>query len=293
MKAFSDSYRQTSRRWAFQGDYQTLSYPFRIRTNLPGAGPLLDELLQPFKVSGNGQKGSTYDVVEGTPPSSFAVYLDGECVESSGSLADSLGFILWTTNARAIDGTDDYVALHSAAVSWERRGVLLPAPPDSGKTTLAAGLTRGGFEYLTDEAGLIEPTTKWLVPFPRSLAMDPASVDAVPGLRGDLPPKFHEYMGDYYFIPPERLRAGSIGASCPIRYVVFPSYRADARTELQPIGKPQALTDLVENCFNFRRFGSKALEILGAVVKEADCYRLQIGDLPSAVRTVRDLVGAG
>jgi hypothetical protein len=271
-----------------------LSYPFRVRTTIRGVGLLLDELLGPFRAAANGHEGPTYDLVSGTGlPSSFAVHLDGECVESTQSLADSLGFVLWTTNARAIDRTADYVALHSAAVSWEGRGMVFPAPPDSGKTTLAAGLTRSGFDYLTDEAGLIDPTTRQLVAFPRSLAMEPSSVDIVPGLRGDLPADFHRYMGDSYFVPPDRLRPGSIGSSCPIRYVIFPSYRADSPTQLEPISKPQALRELAENCFNFRTFGGRALEILGAVVKEAECYRLQIGDLRSAVRTVRDLVGAG
>jgi hypothetical protein len=250
----------------------------------------MDELLRPFRAAANGNKGSTYDVVEDpTDPPTFAVYLDGECVESSPSLTDALGFVLWTSNARAIDATTDYIALHSAAVSWNGQGMVFPAQPDSGKTTLAAGLTRSGFDYLTDEAALIDPATRQLVAFPRALAMEPASIDLLPGLRGDLPPEFHAYMAENYFVPPDRLRPGSIGGTCPIEYVVFPSYRADAQTRLEPVPRPRALTELAENCFNFRRFGSVALEILGEIVKEAKCYRLHIGDLRSAVATVAQL----
>jgi hypothetical protein len=46
---------------------------------------------------------------------------------------------------------------------------------------------------------------------------------------------------------------------------------------------------LAENSFNFKEFGVEGLNILKAAVEEADCYRLQIGDLGEAVEAVRRL----
>jgi hypothetical protein len=58
------------------------------------------------------------------------------------------------------------------------------------------------------------------------------------------------------------------------------------------MSRAEALLLLAENSFNFKRFGSAGLGVLRGVVSGADCYRLRIADLESAVRAISDLVRA-
>jgi hypothetical protein len=281
--------------WVSDRNYRTLSYRFRVRSNLPRAARLLDRLLAPFRArdaaGGNGVP--TYSLVgtgEGRFP--YALYLDDDCIQQVEYPASMVDYVLAHSTTRAIELAAGFVAVHAGAATWNGRGILLPAPPDSGKTTLVAGLVRAGFGYLSDETGLVDPEDGLLHPFPRPLAMDDGSIGALPGLRQKLPPDHQQYMRFRYHIPPSDLRSGALGRPCPVRYVVAPRYQGGGKTLLEPISRAAGLTTLVDNSFNFPRFGRRGLTALGDVVRGAECYRLQIGDLPSAVQVVRDLVGA-
>jgi hypothetical protein len=283
---------RASKRWRVDHTYRSLAYEFRIRTNLVPLGLALDRLLSPFRTSrANGVPGYTL-LEHPRGPGPFAVYGRRRCLHRAASPGGALDFVLWDANLRAIDGARDHVVLHAAAAAWRGQGILLPAPPDSGKTTLVAALTRAGFAYLTDEAALIEPEAGWLHPFPRALWMDGPAVDAIPNLRRDLPPELLAYSGRFYHVPPEVLRSNGIGGPCRVRYVVAPSYQRGARTKLEPITRAAAITLLAENSFNFGRFGAAGLAVLAAATEGADCYRMRIGDLQIAVNTIMQLVGS-
>ena len=49
------------------------------------------------------------------------------------------------------------VVLHSGAVAWKRKGILLPGKTGSGKSCLSAWLAERGFDYLTDECVVLLP----------------------------------------------------------------------------------------------------------------------------------------
>jgi hypothetical protein len=274
----------------FERRYQALSYEFRVRTGIPEVAEHLDRLLAWFRASGaNGapaywiRRGS-----KGRPR--FAVYLSGRCVQRTDTAGAVLDFVLWSVTSQAVQRTEDYLVLHAGAASWKGLGLLLPAPPDSGKTTLSAALTRAGFSYLTDEAALIDPRTAILHPFPRALWMDSKTLDLIPQLWDSLPSDLRTAGRPQHHIVPEALRPRAVGKPCPVRFVVAPSYARRAPTALEPLSRSEALVTLAENSFNFGRFGAQGLGVLRDVVRGADCYRLRTGDLDSAVTVLTGLV---
>lgn len=266
--------------------YRTLGYSFTVRTNLPRARLFIDRLLAPFRVNSTIE-GPTYLLIASHDDGGrFSLYLDDVCIQRVESPASMVDFVLADVTTRALEHADGFLAIHAAAASFRGQGFVLPAPPDSGKTTLVAGLTRAGFDYLSDEAALIDLETGLLHPFPRPLMMDATSVAALGDLRATLGAGDAEFMRFRYHAVPGDLRPASLGRPCPVRYVIAPRYQEGGRTGLGRVSRAEGMFLLARNAFNLDHIGGEALALLGRVVEEADCYRLRIGDLGQAVREV-------
>lgn len=275
----------------FDAAYRSLTYSFRIRTALPDVALRIDELLAPFRLeSGNGIP--TFEIRRRGRTGIVRVYLDGGLVLRAASEAAALDYVLWRASRETIDRAEDFLVLHAGAVSWRGRAVVLPAPPDSGKTTLTAALTRAGLRYLTDEASFLELGSGRLHPFPRPLWMETGTLTLMPDLRDTLPP-FITAPRINYHIDPADLRPRAIGSPCHVRYVVFPTYLRGAATALEPVSRAESIVALAENSFNAQRLGARGVRLLGDVVSGAECYRLVMGDLVSAVEAVLNLVKEG
>ena len=93
------------------------------------------------------------------------------------------------------------------------------------------GGVQAGFDYLTDEAAVIDPSSGLLQPYPKWLSMDERSVGVLDGVADHLPPEFPFPIRPFYSVRPRDLRARPIGRPCPIGYVVFPRYDPDHQTD--------------------------------------------------------------
>jgi len=148
---------------SFERSYRVLSYGFRIDTAVPAVGERLDGLLARFRVGELDGDAARYEIAREASTGLLVVDRDGSCVQRARTEAAIVDFVLWDAVTRAVERATDLLALHAGAVALDGRGVLLPAPPDSGKTTLTAALTRSGFSYLSDEVAPIDPETALLL----------------------------------------------------------------------------------------------------------------------------------
>lgn len=266
--------------------YRLLAYELRVASSPRRLGAFLHRFLAPFEAE-VGPEARRYELRnEPGHARPWAMVVDGRVRGRRASSSGVLELALWDISRSAIASDHGFLAIHAAAASWRGAGILLPAPPDSGKSTLVAGLTRAGCSYLTDEAALIHPTTAMLHPFPRSLWLERGSVDAVFGKE---PPKLPRTGGGQFHVRPADLRPRALGRPCPVRVVVAPAYEAGGPTELRPIGRAEAVTILARNAFYLERFGGAGIELLGRVVGEAACYRIRVGSLDDAVRMIREI----
>lgn len=277
----------------FDRSYRALSYAFRVRTDLPDIAHQLDRSLSRFgAVDANG--GPVYEARRRLRADRhFVLYRNGRSVRRSDSYEEIVDWVLWEVSARAISRARECLAIHAGAVSWNGAGIILPAPQDSGKTTLSAGLIGAGFSYLCDEAALIDVKTGELSPFPRPLSMEPSSVRLIPGLANKVESSFGGPTRRQFHVLPEDLGPGPVGESCPVRYVVAPTYAKGADTDLEPMSRADAVVTMARNSFNLKRFGRRGVRILAGLVGQAACYRLRTGDLSSAVAAVSNLVQEG
>jgi hypothetical protein len=273
--------------WTFDRSYRALGYGFRVQTDVARLGALVDSLLSPFRIE-EANELPTY-LLRQPEPGKAVAYLDGREFATTVTPAGVVDQVLYEVNQEAIRRTSEYLLVHAAAASWRGRGLVFPAPMDSGKTTLVAGLIRAGLRYLTDEAALIGQDGS-LHPYPKTLGLRPPSMEAIPELQKSLPPEFAWRSRLKYHVRPQDLRPRSIGRPCPVGYVIVPSYSRGSRNVLESLGSPEALMELATNCFNLNRFGATGLALLAGVVRNAQCYKLRMGDLDGAVTIVLDLV---
>lgn len=275
----------------FSACFRIASFAFAIETDVVEASDLLSRVLAVYRIP-RAIRLPTYRLELEEGPNPYVVYLDGKEISRSSSPIGNVDYVCWHSNQQGLEGEEDHLVVHASAASWKGQGFVFPAAMDSGKTTLVAGLTRGGWDYLTDEAALINPADGWLEPFPKTLWMEPGSIRLFPDLIRRLPESHRELKRLRSYVSADDLRPGSIGERCGISHVVTPRYSRGAETRLEPISRAEGAIVLANNCFNFQRLGLKAFNLITEVASRARCYRLHVGDLDEAVRLLTDLAAS-
>jgi hypothetical protein len=213
----------------------------------------------------------------------------GDARLAKGSFGVVLERLIWETSIRSID-RNGFLFVHAGVVSLDGVGIALPAPPDHGKSTLVAGLVRDGFAFLSDEAAALDPSDGTVHPFPRPVMLSDASLATLP-VSADVP------MSSATVAAPQGRRLGldglrpdALGEPAPVGLIVAPTYRPRSSTVLEAWPRADALELLVEQSFNLEAFGAAGVQLLGDVVRGADCYRLNVSDLPGAIAEIRSLM---
>jgi hypothetical protein len=267
--------------------FRLLSFDFRVLSSIPEVEQRVSQLLAPFLLLASGPPEHEFQVLIGD--GTIDVVFDGNVAHRARRTSGAVDWILWKASTEAIAGIDDHIAIHAGAVGWRGLAVLLPAPPDSGKTTLTAALTTAGLSYFSDEAALIAPASGRLVPFPRALWLEPGSVVALDRFLGpNAATSFTQNPTSHVAVAELR---GGIADESTIRHIVFPRYVEGASTSLTPISRAEALVELSRNAFNLDAFGTSGLDALARVVRGADVHRLVVGDLSGAVDAISTLDG--
>jgi hypothetical protein len=285
------------RDWPFERRFRALDYAYCVRSDLEGADRVVDRLLAPFADASVEGRVPTYTLTHRLSPGleeerktyRYELFQDGGSIQRVPEPGSMLDWVILDSTRRAVEGAHRFLAVHAAAASFDGRAVLMPAPPDSGKTTLVAGLTRAGFQFLGDEVALIEPQSALLHPFLRPLLVERSSMTVLHGLASELPAVYERFRGVRYHVAAEDLRTGSIGSPCPVGYVVLPAYRAGSDTSLRSISRATALIRIADQLFSQPGIDKRGLRTLAEVVERARCFELQIGDLATAIREVRGL----
>jgi hypothetical protein len=271
-----------------------LSLRFEVRCNESELAERLGSLLSSLRVRGAADH--RYELVV-ADDGRVEVSLDGRMLVHADSRRHAVAWLLWHISRAAVEVNSDHLLLHAAAVEAAAGAVLLPAPPNAGKTTLTTALVRAGLGYLTDEVVAISPATNCVLPFPRPLTLEPESLRALIDLD---PAALSWWVGSdsepnscrdrdaqrWWHVPAANIRPGAVGVPCPPRVVVFPRYQPGAPTRLEPIGTADAVLELATNAFNLDQHGGRGLRYLAGLAEQCTCFRLDVSDLADACRLV-------
>ncbi len=192
----------------------------------------------------------------------------------------------------------DYLLFHSGAVMKNGKTILLPAPKDSGKTTLTLGLMNYGYSYLTDEVAAVHHETLEVVPYQRPIYVWTWSRP----LRQEVGENFRIYRyrdrdntdsWRWQYIVPKDGAVMPRDSRWKVDWIIFPRYTLKGKTVLKPIGAAQAVVSLMQNGWNQKLFPDGGLRVGAKLARRARCYTLEMGDLDKACELIEGLQGQG
>jgi HprK-related kinase A len=204
-----------------------------------------------------------------------------------------LPLLEWGVNWTLAERFNHCLLLHSGVVEKRGVGIVLPAVPGSGKSTLTAALVLSGYRLLSDEFGVVRFEDGTLQAMLKGAALKNESIDVI---RNTFP---HARLGPSF----PKTRKGTVAHLAPDAdsvarrheparpgLVLFPLYQAGADTTLEPMGRSQAFSKLVVNSFNYEVLGRAGFEAACRLIDACDCYRLTYSQLASAIPVIDGLI---
>jgi hypothetical protein len=198
----------------------------------PSAAPLPAQKLAEFTVLTNPENQWDYPVM----------ILDGEVWPlRDPRLLD--GYTYESVLNAIVASVRSHFLIHAGVVSWNDRGIILPADSTHGKTTLVLELVRRGFKFLSDEMAALGRADGRVHPFPRSLRIRPGTLELAgfPRAAHGVP----EWLGKL-LLDIEEIQPGSVGQAVSLDHVVILRDPAEVEEE-NPGHAEQELCVLVDH----------------------------------------------
>jgi hypothetical protein len=274
--------------------YRLLSVALNVRATHGGLAEALRWHLAPFRRPRPARRRFVvwFYPEDGRPAASDELqYVRNGDLKRVGDPADLLNYAIWDLHALVAKRTRDFLLLHAAAVVRVGGAVLLPAPPESGKSSLSIALLRMGFDYLSDELGAIDPVTGRIYPYPKRIWVTDGSLEFFPGLKERLQDRqglSAELLKRY--VRPEDVDA-AVGSAAPVRLVVFPTDDHQGPPRLAGLSRAETVHQLAANTFNMPTYGERGLVRLSEIAREAPAYRLDGGTPLERAEAIAEQIG--
>jgi hypothetical protein len=139
-----------------------------------------------------------------------------------------------------------FYPLHAAALTNGSQSVLFVAESDCGKSTMAYGLLREGWQYLSDDTVLLTPTASGVeaVGFRRNFGLDAISHTIFPELATVAYPQLND--PEKWCIPIDQIYPGQYAERSQPNILLFPQIVDRPTSELVRVGVLEALGHLMQ-----------------------------------------------
>ncbi len=269
--------------------FRCLDLQFSVTTESPEDTGHLEAVLGSFAAPHDESEGLDlvrYDLrkIDGR----HALLVDGQPVRVADDPVQPLEVLLWDVAGRTVRNRGDRVILHSAVMRAPGGAVLLlPGPSGSGKSTTAYGLSKAGWDYLSDEFAVLDPATFAVTPFRRPIGLKTGTRRLLPQVDAEsiLVPSGSSSTAHVVADPGEPPR-GSVDRPT---FVVFPTYEHGAATEITALPASHTCLRLLENVFGLRETPGVMLPAMRRLALGVAGFQMTIGDLDAAVAQLSEL----
>ena len=173
----------------------------------------------------------------------------------------------------------DGVALHSGAVVYQGKTILLPGQSGSGKSTVSAWLTSKHSScrcsYLTDELVVLPANdSEAVAPFPRPLCIKAGAIAAI---RAIIPENGEEQIlaDKQGAVVPHRLLNPDFSFLVPsVSLILFPTYQAGSPLQIEKISAARASALLMTCDVNARNLADHGFRQLVQLARSTPSYRI-------------------
>lgn len=277
-----------------------LGHRFTVVTDVPGLQGYLGELFASLDPGDTPSRAS--DHREATPATytlraepgsqgrTASLWRDETLLCDPSPTAHAVALLLWDLNQQAVVRSPHLVRVHAAALADHGHGLVLAAPMEGGKTTLAAALVEAGFAYLSDEIAAFDPATLALRAYPKPLSVDPGSWAALAHLEPHVDPDLAPLLPRQWQLPAQAIRPGAVTATADPRLVLVIRYDPDTDAAPQRLPRSKAVAHLARSTFELDRNPDRDLSALADIVRRCDCYTLAVGDLARACAEITALL---
>lgn len=188
---------------------------------------------------------------------------------------------------------NQYVLLHAGVLALGERGVIMAAPPGSGKSTLTAAMMLRGFRLLSDEFGVLCPRTGQLWPMLKPVALKNRSIDVIRAYTDQaiLGPVYGgTRKGDVVHLAPDEASVDARRLPARPRLVLFPRFREGAALTTRRLPSEEAFARLAFNSFNYGLLGRISFHAVADVIDACSAYELEYSRLDEAIECLRAML---
>ncbi|CAA6823715.1 MAG: Unknown protein [uncultured Thiotrichaceae bacterium] len=185
------------------------------------------------------------------------------------------------------------MAVHSAMLMRNGKGLMLPGKSGSGKSTLCLSLLKKGFSCYSDEISVLSLNDHQLMPIPLPAAIKSGSWNIMSDDFPDITslPVWHRTDGrrlKYIDFPIIENNLKNVPVSC----IVFPHYSNDYKTcKLEPINSVAALAGLTEAGYQIKDdLTAEKVEQILEWISQTPAYHLRYSNLYDAHKAIHQLL---
>jgi HprK-related kinase A len=263
----------------------------RVRSRLPAVGAYLASHYAQFPVGDSSGAHFSVDVLGGTGVRRLirrqAIFeSDGHRPFHPVPAPMAMALFEWGFNWCMAHRMSHLLAIHSAVVARGDRAALLPAPPESGKSTLCAALVAAGWRLASDEFALVDVHDERVRALPRPISLKGRSIGLIQSRWRDA--RFSDEVSDLegtriQYLQPTAASVAESRRTAGVSWIVVPSYQAGSTTRLESLTRARVLSHLADSSYNFSDFGQAGFECLMKIAGQASGYTLTYSDLDEAV----------
>ncbi len=182
-------------------------------------------------------------------------------------------FVMEAAVRALIEDIGTGVVLHAGAVRWNGKAVLVAGPSGSGKSSMIAWLMDRGFEYLSDEAAVLDGAGT-LCGLPRALVVKPGAAEKIaclPAFEGALSIQ----SGSHTIVRPVNMEFAT--GSSPCGLIIFPIFDSSATISVTPLNTAQTAMKLVECNLNARNLPDGGFRAITGLSRKTPAVTLTFG----------------